>query len=90
MSDILQILLSAIDEQLHSPQTRYVKDTHQRLMALGMSDAQAREEMADCLGDEMDDMIVRDRDFDEARYRALLDALPWTEEPDSGNDLQRL
>jgi hypothetical protein len=90
MSDIPQSLLSAIDDQLRSPQTPYVRETHQRLLASGMSDAQAREEMADCLGDEIGEMMAKKRVFDEARYRALLDALPWEEEPDSDNDLQRL
>jgi len=90
MSDILKGLLQAVDEQLRSPQTRYVKETYDRLLALGQSDEQAREEIADCLGEELDDMLQKNRSFDETLYKKTLDALPWQEDPDTGNDLDRL
>jgi hypothetical protein len=90
MSDILKGLLQAVDEQLRSPQTRYVKETYDRLLALGQSDEQAREEIADCLGEELDDMLQKNRSFDEMLYKKMLEALPWNEEPDTGNDLDRL
>lgn len=90
MSDILNGLLSAIDDQLHSAATPYVKKSYERLLALGLSDTQAREEMADCLGAELDEMLEKNRPFDEGNYMALLDALPWQEEPQSNNDLQNL
>ncbi len=90
MSDILKGLLQAVDEQLRSPQTRYVKETYDRLLALGQSDEQAREEIADCLGEELDDMLQKNRSFDETLYKKSLDALPWQEEPQTGNDLDRL
>ena len=90
MSDILNGLLSAIDDQLQSASTPYVKKTHERLLALGLTDAQAREEMADCLGAELDEMLEKNRPFDQNNYIALLDALPWEEEPQSLNGLQQL
>lgn len=90
MSDILKGLLSAIDDQLQSTATPYVKKTYDRLLALGLTDEQAREEMADCLGEELDEMLEKKRPFDEKNYIALLDALPWQEEPQSTNDLQNL
>lgn len=90
MSDILKGLLQAVDEQLRSPQTRYVKETYERLLALGQSDQQAREEIADCLGEELDDMLQKNRSFDETLYKKTLAALPWQEEPQTGNDLERL
>jgi hypothetical protein len=90
MSDILNGLLQAVDEQLRSPQTPYVKATFDRLLGLGLTAEQAREEIADCLGQELDEMLEKHRPFDETLYRALLDALPWQEAPQSTNDLQNL
>ena len=90
MSDVMQQLLSAVEEQLRSPQTPYVKATYDRLIADGMSDEEAREEIADCLGHELDEMLEQGRAFQEKSYRSLLDALPWQEKPQSGNDLQNL
>ena len=79
-----------MEEQLRSPQTPYVKATYDRLLGLGLSEAQVREEIADCLGHELDEMLEKKRPFDENLYRTLLDALPWQEAPQSANDLQNL
>jgi len=38
----------------------------------------------------MDAILGEKRGFSEKNYRALLDRLPWNEEPDTGNDLQNL
>lgn len=90
MSDILSGLLLAINDQLQSADTVYVKKTYDRLLATGMADAQIREELADCLGEELDEMLLLKRVFSEKSYRALLDRLPWGEEPEKMNDLQSL
>ncbi len=90
MSDILHGLLLAVNDQLPSAETPYVKSTYDRLAALGMSDEQIREEIADCLGEEIDEMLHQNRVFDHKKYRALLDALPWNEAPQSQNDLENL
>lgn len=90
MSDILTGLLQAVDEQLQSPKTVYVKKTYDRLIATGMNDAQVREEIADCLGEELDEMLEKNRPFSEKNYRVLLDQLPWDEKPETLNDLQKL
>lgn len=55
-----------------------------------MGDEQAREEIADCLGQELDEMLEKKRPFDEQSYRSLLDALPWQEAPLTSNDLESL
>ena len=90
MSDILRGLLQAVDEQLCSPQTAYVKSAYDRLAQLGFSDALAREEIADCLGEELDAMLSEQRPFNEKNYKDLLNSLPWGEEPLSANDLENL
>ena len=90
MSDILRGLLQAVDEQLCSPQTDYVKSAYDRLRQLGIGDAQAREEIADCLGEELDAMLSHQRPFNEKNYQDLLNSLPWGEYPLSANDLESL
>jgi hypothetical protein len=90
MAEVLTSLLTAVDEQLCSPQTPYVKACYDRLRSLGLEDAQIREEIADCLGHEVDEMLEKRRPFSEPAYRALLDALPWQEKPVSQNDLSSL
>lgn len=90
MAEVLAHLLLAVDEQLRSPQTPYVKACYDRLRALGLPDAQIREEIADCLGHELDEMLEQKRAFSELSYRSLLDALPWQEKPVSNNDLSTL
>jgi hypothetical protein len=90
MAEVLDSLLLAVEQQLRSPQTPYVKACYERLQSLGMDEAQIREEIADCLGQELDEMLEKKRAFSETQYRALLDALPWQEKPLSQNDLHSL
>jgi len=90
MSEILSGLIQAVGEQLQSPQTAYVRTTYERLSNLGLSDVQIREEIADCLGEELDEMLALQRPFDEKNYRRLLDQLPWPDEPESLNGLKDL
>ena len=90
MSEILSGLIQAVGEQLQSPQTDYVRTAYERLSALGFNDARIREEIADCLGEELDEMLALHRLFDEKNYRRLLDQLPWPDEPESLNGLKDL
>lgn len=90
MSEILSGLIQAVGEQLQSPQTAYVRTAYERLSALGFNDARIREEIADCLGEELDEMLALHRLFDEKNYRRLLDQLPWPDEPESLNGLKDL
>lgn len=83
MEDALhQQLLTAVAQQLSSPQTRYVAKTYERLLKLGFNEADAKEQIALCLGEEMDVMLRKKREFDEKQYRARLDGLPLDEEDD--------
>jgi len=78
--DLLTHLLGAIDQQLRSPQTRYVEQTFQRLLKLGIDEAEAKIQIALCLGEEMDQILRSKRPFDEAAYRGHLAKLPFPEE----------
>ena len=80
MSDLMQQLHTAVEQQLLSPQTRYVKLTLDRLCGLGLSVEEAISQIADCLGDVLEHMLIEHRGFDEKRYRSLLEELPWPDE----------
>ena len=74
---LIQSLLPAVDQQLESPQTPYVKSTFNRLVEQQqLAPDQARELIAICLADESNRMYIDKRDFDVVRYQQLLEALP--------------
>jgi hypothetical protein len=75
-NDLLHDLLAAVEQQLVSPQTKYVAATLERLVKAGLEATEAESQIALCLGDEMDQVLRKHRSFDEAAYRAALDALP--------------
>jgi hypothetical protein len=78
--DLLPDLLSAVEQQLVSPQTRYVAKTFDRLLKAGMEETEAKHQIALCLGEEMDRVLRKKRGFDEKAYRAALDELPLAPE----------
>ncbi len=78
--DLLPDLLAAVAQQLVSPQTPYVSATLTRLVAGGLEEAEATLQIALCLGGEMDQVLRHKRGFDQAAYRAALDALPMPED----------
>jgi hypothetical protein len=82
MSELLPDLLIAIEQQLASPQTPYVRKTLDRLIRDGLDESEAKTQIALCLGEEMDQILRKKRPFDEKSYRSSLDALPMEPEPD--------
>ena len=77
---LVESLLPAVEQQLTSPDTPYVKKTFTRLVekeALTPDDAKII--IAHCLADESNRMFIEKRSFDTKRYKQLLTALP--EEP---------
>jgi len=74
---LIRSLLPAVEQQLQSPQTPYVKATFTRLVEKEeISPDQAMELIALCLADESNRMYIDKRDFDVARYQQLLESLP--------------
>ena len=74
---LIESLLPAVDQQMESPQTPYVKTTFIRLVEKeGLSPDEARELIALCLADESNRMYIDKRDFNVSRYQELLDSLP--------------
>ena len=74
--DLLPDLIAAVEQQLTSPQTPYVAQTFARLVKLGIPEADAKSQIALCLGEEMDQVLRNRRGFDEKAYRTSLDGLP--------------
>ncbi|MGL4400738.1 MAG: hypothetical protein ACRCXD_12775 [Luteolibacter sp.] len=74
--DLLPDLIAAVEQQLVSPQTPYVAKNLARLLKLGIDEADAKSQIALCLGEEMDLVLRKRRGFDENAYRASLEALP--------------
>lgn len=84
MSDeLLPDLLAAVEQQLVSPQTKYVAKTLERLVKAGLEETEARHQIALCLAEEMDAVLRNKRGFDEKAYRAALDALPMEAEEEA-------
>ena len=81
--DLLPDLLIAVKQQLTSPQTPYVAKTLARLLALGIEEAEAKTQIALCLGEEMDQILRTRKPFDENAYRASLQALPLEEKEEA-------
>jgi hypothetical protein len=80
--DLLPDLIAAVEQQLVSPQTPYVAKTYNRLIKLGVEAAEAKSQIALCLGEEMDQLLKKRRAFDENSYRINLDNLPMEEKTD--------
>jgi hypothetical protein len=74
--ELLPELVAAVEQQLASPQTKYVAKTFERLTKGGLADAEAKEQIALCLGQEMDASFRKRRGFDEKSYKELLSNLP--------------
>lgn len=74
-------LLAAVEQQLTAPQTRYVARTYERLIARGMPAEEAKEAIAEALGEETDAMYRRRSGFDEKSYRQRLDELRFPAPP---------
>jgi len=78
MPRLPEFLLSAVDQQIDSPETPFVRAAYRRLLDHhpDIDSDEARRLIALCLADETEHMVAEDRPFDLARYESLLDLLP--------------
>lgn len=75
--DLIESLLPAVDEQLASPQTQYVKTTYDSLINKhGLETTEARELIAQALAIVINSMMTGGRSFDTNQYKQLLAELP--------------
>ncbi len=77
MDEIIEKLLPAIEEQLTSPDTPYVREAYERILTEpDIEEEEAKAMLAFCLADEVEAMMATERPFDEERYQMLLSLLP--------------
>ena len=77
MDEALEKLRPAIEEQLASPDTPYVKEAYERILEEpDIDEEEAKSMLAFCLADEIEAMMAAERDFDSERYQMLLTLLP--------------
>ena len=77
MDEAVEKLLPAIEEQLVSTETPYVREAFERLLKEpDIEDDEAKAMLAFCLADEIEAMMSDDRSFAENRYQMLLSLLP--------------
>lgn len=82
MSDeLIPDLIAAVEQQLVSSQTKYVAKAFERMLEAGLEAAEAKRQIAMCLGEELDEVMRKKRGFDEKAYRAALDELPLEADP---------
>jgi len=77
MDEAVKDLLPAIEEQLSSADTPYVREAFERiLMEPDIEEEEAKAMLAFCLADEVEAMMAAERPFDVGRYQMLLSLLP--------------
>jgi len=77
MSEIIEMLIPAVEEQITSAETPFVKDAYQRLLKEpDIDEEEAKKMIALCLADESERMMDDHREFNLERYKTLLSLLP--------------
>jgi hypothetical protein len=77
MDEAVEKLLPAVEEQLNSPETPYVREAFDRILTEpDIEEEEAKAMLAFCLADEVEAMMADERDFDGNRYKMLLELLP--------------
>jgi len=77
MDEAVEQLIPAVEEQLTSPSTSYVRETFERLLKEDdIEEQEAKAMIAFCLADEVESLERENRDFAEDRYKTLLSLLP--------------
>jgi len=82
--NFVENLVPAVQQQLESVDTPYVKAAYDRLVKEGEEADEAKMLIALCLADESNRMFIDKRGFDEPRYKELLNALPEVPEVPEG------
>lgn len=77
MDEALPHLIPAVQEQINSPATPYVKEAYERILTEpDIEEEEALNLIAFCLADELEALEKEKRDFSEDRYKLLLSLLP--------------
>lgn len=73
---LIEQLIPAVEEQITSPATPFVKKHFARLVDTGETEHESKKMIALCLLDESNRMFIDKRDFDLQRYESMLKNLP--------------
>jgi hypothetical protein len=77
MSEIIEMLIPAVEEQITSAETPFVKEAYQRLLnEPDIDEEEAKKMIAFCLADESERMMEDNREFNLERYKTMLSLLP--------------
>lgn len=68
-------LISAVEQQLESKDTAFVRKVYEKLLDGGMTESEAKEAMAACLAEESDKMFRSQKPFDTDSYRRSLESI---------------
>ena len=74
--NLVSNLVPAVEQQMESEQTPFVKKAYDRLVKAGEEQEESKMLIALCLADESNRMFIDKRDFDLKRYQELLEKLP--------------
>lgn len=75
-NELIEQLIPAVEQQLKSKDTPFVKKHFTRLVNEGETEHEAKKMISLCLADESNRMFIDRRDFDLKRYQTLLEQLP--------------
>jgi len=78
-----EAIMAGIRDQLHSPESPYVREAFDRLIKENHSEEDVMKMLGAVLATEMWEMSVQERTFDEAQYIGRLKRLPdmsWLDE----------
>ncbi len=71
-------ILAAVEEQINSPESPYVREHYNRLLALDIDKDDVMKLLGSVLAAEMWEISVQGREFDEKQYIERLEKLPDT------------
>lgn len=74
--EIKKAIFEAVEEQLNSPESPYVRENYDRLISEGISIAEAKRMLACVLSVELWEINTQKRGFDEDAYIKRLENLP--------------
>lgn len=69
-------LIPAVEQQLTSSETPFVKEHYERLLGEGIEEREAKMMIALCLADEVETLQKEQREFSLSRYQQMLQFLP--------------
>ena len=74
-SEILDEAVYAMEQHLHSEETKYVRECYEKLIEIGKNEKEAKEKIAEALLKEADYVHANKTEFSEERYKEYLEEM---------------